>query len=103
MLSGLESSTGITQAGLDSDWLLTIRCLSHLILRLCLRGLHLFAGAVPAVFVFFSNLNPFLCTLVFRFGEKKTRLFPFEKGRGKNKMKREAVQITQGDFKTPLL
>jgi hypothetical protein len=45
---------------------------------------------------------------VFCFGKKKKkkkkkRLFPFVKGRGKTKIKRKAVQITQGDFKTPFV
>lgn len=54
-------------------------------------------------FLFESQpISVYICVFVLE-KKKKTRFFLFEKGRGKNKMKRKAVQITQGDFKTPLL
>lgn len=95
---------GITQADLDSGWLLTVRCLFHLILRLCLWGLHLSAALVPVVSVFFSNLNPFLCSFVFRFGKKKkkTRLFPFENGRGKKQNEPGSCSDNPGGILKPL-
>lgn len=56
-------------------------------------------------FIFFSNLNPSVHKLLFHPElKKKKKSSNFRGGGGgQNKMKRKAVQITQEDFKTPLL